>query len=155
MDQKKVLYGIGAGLALVLAAHVGGSYKVVHTQEAAKAKPRVTSTATPAHGIPKTVKVPSVKLPTKACGDDVTRNCFHDAARSGDGRGYSYWVDAVGWVTYLDPKKNDTAQRLAWGDDKKAAGWVAWGAYDGHQDCYAKVGDTTYIVCWDDFHTTS
>lgn len=37
----------------------------------------------------------------------------------------------------------------------KAEGRVPWGEYDGHRDCWALVGDTSYITCRDGFETTS
>ncbi|AOQ26964.1 hypothetical protein KGH01_gp73 [Streptomyces phage Lorelei] len=98
-----------------------------------------------------------VKLPTRACPDDDSEsiNCFWDAGRMGNGKGYSYWVDVNGKVTYLDPKLNDPVKRKAFVLAKKKAGWDYWGVVWGHRLCYAKVGDTSYIHCFDGFRETS
>ncbi|MFJ3974865.1 hypothetical protein [Streptomyces sp. NPDC090021] len=37
----------------------------------------------------------------------------------------------------------------------KAEGRVPWGEYDGHRDCWALIGDTSYITCRDGYKTTS
>ncbi|AGM12249.1 hypothetical protein ZEMLYA_74 [Streptomyces phage Zemlya] len=105
---------------------------------------------------PKAVAV-APKLPTTPCPDDdsESKNCFWDAGRQGNGAGYSYWVDKAGKVTYLDPKLNDPVKRKAFVLAKKKAGWDYWGVVWGHRLCYAKVGDTSYIHCFDGFRETS
>ncbi|MFD7976745.1 hypothetical protein [Streptomyces sp. NPDC059071] len=96
-------------------------------------------------------------LPTKPCPEEDTdsTNCFWDAAQRGNGEGHSYWVDAHGKVTYLDPKLNVEAERVAWDYEKQKAGWEDWGTVFGHRLCWAKVGDTSYIECFDRFRETS
>ncbi|AXQ61122.1 hypothetical protein SEA_HANK144_69 [Streptomyces phage Hank144] len=106
---------------------------------------------------PSTKVAPLGKLPTKKCSEDdsASRDCFWDAARQGNGKGYSYWVDKQGRVTYLDPKLNNETKRKLFALGKQAAGWEHWGAVWGHQLCYAKVGDTSLIKCYDGFRETS
>lgn len=58
-------------------------------------------------------------------------------------------------MTYLNPKLNDRAKRATWKKKNKAAGREFWGTYDGHQLCYAKVGDTSYVYCFDGYKTTT
>ncbi|MEU5403743.1 hypothetical protein ABZ348_31170 [Streptomyces sp. NPDC005963] len=100
---------------------------------------------------------PAAQLPTKPCSEDdqTSRSCYWDAARMGNGKGYSYVVDARGEVTYLNPKLNDRSARVSFATQKKAAGWEFWGAVWGHQLCWAKVGETSYIHCFDGFKETS
>ncbi|MFF3015847.1 hypothetical protein [Streptomyces sp. NPDC057939] len=100
---------------------------------------------------------PLPKLPTKACKDDDSSsvNCYWDAAKRGNGKGYSYYVTAKGQVVYLNPKLNDEAARTKFARAKKAAGWENWGEVFGHRLCWAKVGDTSYIQCFDGFRETS
>lgn len=97
------------------------------------------------------------KLPTRPCPDDDTesRNCYWDAAKRGNGKGYSYYVDARNKVTYLNPKLNNQAARNAFALSKKRAGWEYWGVVFGHRFCWAKVGNTSYIQCFDGFRETS
>ncbi|QPB09891.1 hypothetical protein KGG73_gp57 [Streptomyces phage Sentinel] len=100
--------------------------------------------------------MPVFHIPTRPCADDFDdRNCYWDAGKRGNGKGYSYYVDRVGSVTYLDPKLNDPAKRKAWKDTNKRAGREYWGTVWGHRLCYAKVGDTSYIYCFDGFRETS
>ncbi|WP_432006333.1 hypothetical protein [Streptomyces parvus] len=108
--------------------------------------------------LPAPVKsAPTLTLPSKPCSEDdsTSRNCYWDAAKRGNGKGYSYFVDRAGNVTYLNPKLNDRAKRAAWAKKNKAAGREFWGTYDGHQLCYAKVGDTSYVYCFDGYKTTT
>ncbi|MFF9095705.1 hypothetical protein ACF1AX_21570 [Streptomyces sp. NPDC014802] len=108
--------------------------------------------------LPPAVQVaPPSKLPTRPCSEDdsTSRNCFWDAARRGNGKGHSYWVDKQGRVTYLDPKLNSVAKRKVFALGRQAAGWEYWGVVWGHQLCYAKVGNTSYIRCFDGFKETS
>ncbi|KQX37012.1 hypothetical protein ASD97_09970 [Streptomyces sp. Root63] len=97
------------------------------------------------------------KLPTKACKDDDSNsvNCYWDAAKRGNGKGHSYYVTAKGQVVYLNPKLNNEAARTKFARAKKAAGWDYWGEVGGHRLCWAKVGDTSYIQCFDGFRETS
>ncbi|MGW0705110.1 hypothetical protein ACWD4G_03885 [Streptomyces sp. NPDC002643] len=37
----------------------------------------------------------------------------------------------------------------------KAEGRVFWGVIDGHRDCWALIGDTSYVTCRDGYKTTS
>jgi hypothetical protein len=95
-------------------------------------------------------------LPDRPCElEDDARNCFWDAGRRGNGRGYSYWVDRQGSVHFLDPRHNSTAARLEWQRHMVRSGWERWGELDGHQHCYVKYGDTSLIRCWDGYTTTS
>ncbi|MGW0861270.1 hypothetical protein [Streptomyces sp. NPDC002611] len=105
---------------------------------------------------PKTTQA-APSLPTRACPEDgiASRNCYWDAAKRGNGKGYSYFVDRGGKVTYLNPKLNDEAKRKAFATTKEKAGWEYWGVVFGHQFCWAKVGDTSYIECFDGFRETS
>ncbi|MFF7252423.1 hypothetical protein [Streptomyces microflavus] len=100
---------------------------------------------------------PLPKLPTKACKDDDSNsvNCYWDAAKRGNGKGYSYYVTAKGQVVYLNPKLNNEAARTKFARAKKSAGWENWGEVFGHRLCWAKVGDTSYIQCFDGFRETS
>ncbi|ANT41077.1 hypothetical protein BI024_gp73 [Streptomyces phage Nanodon] len=101
--------------------------------------------------------VKPVQLPTTPCPDDdsESKNCYWDAAQTGNGKGYSYWVDAKGHVTYLDPKLNNELKRKAFAKAKIKDGWEYWGVVFGHRMCWAKVGDTSYIHCFDGFRETS
>jgi hypothetical protein len=95
-------------------------------------------------------------LPTRPCADDSDdKNCYWDAAKRGNGKGYSYYVDRAGNVTYLNPKLNDPAKRVAWVKTNKAAHREYWGTVWGHRLCWAKVGDTSYIYCFDGHRETS
>jgi hypothetical protein len=95
-------------------------------------------------------------LPTRPCADDSDdKNCYWDAAKRGNGKGYSYYVDRSGKVTYLNPKLNDPAKREAWVKANKAAHREYWGTVWGHRLCWAKVGDTSYIYCFDGHRETS
>lgn len=115
----------------------------------AQAKPKGPAVQAPWH--------PTPKLPTRACPeeDSASRNCYWDAAKRGNGKGHSYFVDRLGKVTYLNPKLNDQAARNAFALKKKRAGWESWGTYDGHRLCFALVDDTTLIQCFDGYKTTS
>ncbi|MFF3249705.1 hypothetical protein ACFYWP_01525 [Actinacidiphila glaucinigra] len=106
---------------------------------------------------PKTKYVPVFRLPTKPCSEDeqTSRDCYWDAAKRGNGKGFSYWVDKSGHVTYLNPRLNNERNRAEFANRKRAAGWQFWGNVWGHQLCYAKVGDTSYIECFDGFKETS
>lgn len=100
---------------------------------------------------------PLPKLPTRPCSDDntITHSCYWDAAKMGNGKGYSYIVDARGNVIYLNPKLNKQDARLKFNATQSRAGKEHWGTVDGHRFCWAKVGDTSYIQCFDGYKTTS
>ncbi|MFH8414384.1 hypothetical protein [Streptomyces collinus] len=118
----------------------------------ASASERPTKTTLPTV----TKYVPVFSLPTRPCRDDSDdRNCFWDAAKRGNGKGYSYYVDRAGNVTYLDPKLNDPAKRKAWTAENEKAKRTYWGTVWGHRLCWAKTGDTTYIFCFDGHKETS
>ncbi|MEU9126604.1 hypothetical protein AB0D08_00570 [Kitasatospora sp. NPDC048540] len=110
-----------------------------------------TQPAIPSERDPLVVKTPIVGLPTRACDYEDDRNCFWDAGQRDLGKGYSYWVDRNGTVTYLDPQLNDAGARLKWQADKKKAGWERYGAVGGHQNCYALA---SAVECWDGFRST-
>ncbi|AKY03605.1 hypothetical protein SEA_IZZY_73 [Streptomyces phage Izzy] len=133
------------GVGFLIAALAGA---VIDSNETAKAAPQPVK--------PK-VSYVAPKLPTKPCPDDdsESKDCYWDAAQQGNGKGYSYWVDRNGKVTYLNPKLNDPIKRKAFVLAKKKAGWDYWGVVWGHRLCYAKVGDTSYIHCFDGFRETS
>ncbi|WJN63398.1 hypothetical protein [Streptomyces phage phiScoe55] len=101
------------------------------------------------------VKVPSGDLPTRPCSAEGGRDCFWDGGKQLDGKSPSYWVDRNGQVVYLNGKWNDTAKRKTWEAAQKKAGREDWGTIDGHRFCYAKIGDTSYVTCWDGYKTTS
>jgi hypothetical protein len=107
--------------------------------------------------LPAKVKyVPVFHIPSKPCaedGDDT--NCHWDAAKRGNGKGYSYYVDRAGNVTYLNPKLNDPAKRQAWAKKNKAAHREYWGTVFGHRLCWARVGNTSYVYCFDGYRETS
>ncbi|AUG87254.1 hypothetical protein KGG77_gp14 [Streptomyces phage Omar] len=96
-------------------------------------------------------------LPTRPCSEDntVVRDCYWDAAQRGNGKGYSYYITRSGSVVYLNPKLNDETARLKFNQAQAKAGKEHWGTVDGHQFCWAKVGDTSYITCFDGYKTTT
>jgi hypothetical protein len=101
--------------------------------------------------------VPVFHLPTRPCSEDntVIRDCYWDGGKQGNGKAYSYYIDRGGRVIYLNPKLNDQAARLKFNQAQHDAGKEHWGTYDGHQFCWAKVGDTSYITCFDGYKTTT
>ncbi|AKY03823.1 hypothetical protein AVT29_gp68 [Streptomyces phage Amela] len=101
------------------------------------------------------VKVPSGDLPTRPCSAEGGRDCYWDGGKQLNGKSPSYWVDRNGQVVYLNGKWNDTAKRKTWEAAQRKAGRENWGTIEGHRYCYAEVGDTSYITCWDGFKTTS
>ncbi|MDX3525102.1 hypothetical protein P1P75_01215 [Streptomyces sp. ID05-39B] len=104
----------------------------------------------------KVTQAPALRLPTRPCADDSDDvNCYWDAAKRGNGKGYSYYVDRAGNVTYLNPKLNDPAKRKAWKAANEKAKREYWGTVWGHRLCWAKVGDTSYVFCFDGFKETS
>ncbi|MEU0344212.1 hypothetical protein ABZ092_36025 [Streptomyces bobili] len=133
---------------LIVASLVAVLLGVQLSNSPASASPAVKPTAA------KYAATPS--LPTRPCADDSDdRNCYWDAAKRGNGKGYSYIVDRAGNVTYLNPKLNDKKKRAAWKRTNQAAKREYWGTVWGHRLCYAKVGNTSYIYCFDGFRETS
>ncbi|MCS0601125.1 hypothetical protein NX794_07755 [Streptomyces sp. LP11] len=98
-----------------------------------------------------------LKLPTRPCSEDntVITSCYWDAAKMGNGKGYSYVIDARGRVVYLNPRLNSIARRVAFNEKQARAGRELWGTYNGHQFCWAKVGDTSYVECFDGYKETT
>jgi len=139
--MKKLAKTIAVGVTALLA------YSLTSTPLASETGPvqvQTVASATPA-------------WPTKPCRDDDSnsRDCFWDAGKRGNGKGHSYWVDKAGNVTYLDPKLNSPLKRKAWERKNKALKREYWGEVFGHRLCWAKVGDTSYIYCFDGFKETS
>lgn len=89
-----------------------------------------------------------VLIPTTPCKFEDSTNCFWDAGTQGNGHGHSFWTDRDGHVSYLDP-------RFGFAVAMRDSGWRFWGVYDGHHLCFAKVGDTMLIRCYDGYRTTS
>ncbi|MFJ7414665.1 hypothetical protein ACIQWZ_28275 [Streptomyces sp. NPDC098077] len=120
-------------------------------------KPSTTITTGSVDSVLASTAAPLLKLPTRPCSDDnaITRSCYWDAAKMGNGKGHSYVVDAQGNVIYLNPKLNQQDARLKFNDVQSRAGKEHWGTVDGHRFCWAKVGDTSYIQCFDGYKTTS
>ncbi|AFU62045.1 hypothetical protein phiHau3_67 [Streptomyces phage phiHau3] len=144
--KTTVVIALGAGLVLGAATPISEPAPVA--QSFTLADPQISYVG--ASWVPP-------KLPTRACSLDnqVTRSCYYDAAKRGNGKGYSYTRDAHGKVTYLNPKLNNQAARAKWDAGKQAAGWEDWGTVDGHALCWAKVGDTSRVACFDGYRTTS
>ncbi|MCX5236210.1 hypothetical protein OG824_13465 [Streptomyces prunicolor] len=101
--------------------------------------------------------IPAFSVPKAPCSEDdaTSRNCYWDAAKRGNGKGYSYVVDVRGNVIYLNPKLNDHAARQKFNAAQREAGKEWWGTVDGHRFCWAKIGDTSYVTCFDGYKTTS
>ncbi|MGW7434697.1 hypothetical protein [Streptomyces sp. NPDC054849] len=139
------LFAFAAGITVDLAAA-----HLAESAPSASSTDQITLTSS-------SVRPPSPKLPTRPCPEDdgTAKNCYWDAAQLGNGKGHSYIVDARGKLIYLDPKLNNPSARLKFARQKQAAGWEFWGAVWGHQLCWAKVGDTSYIHCFDGFRETS
>jgi len=98
----------------------------------------------------------SPTLPTRPCADDYDdRNCFWDAGRRGNRKGYSYWVDRKGNVIYLNPKLNNAKKRAAWKAKNRKLKREYWGTYWGHRLCWAKVGNTSRVYCFDGYTETT
>ncbi|WJN63478.1 hypothetical protein [Streptomyces phage phiScoe56] len=130
-------YGIGSG-------NLDVESKANHT-------PAVTvQTVADSKPEPIVIKVPVPDLPTKPCSDDGGRSCYWDVKNQP-----AYWVDRNDRVTYLQPKLNDQTKRRLWEAGQRKSGAEDWGTVDGHRFCWAHVGDTSYIKCWDGYKTTS
>ncbi|QNE75299.1 hypothetical protein F0344_12345 [Streptomyces finlayi] len=144
-------------IAVIIAAAASLVVASLASTLAESPKPTTSITAGPAEVVLASTAAPLSKLPTKACKDDDSSsvNCYWDAAKRGNGKGYSYYVTAKGQVVYLNPKLNNEAARTKFARAKKAAGWENWGEVFGHRLCWAKVGDTSYIQCFDGFRETS
>ncbi|QAX95520.1 hypothetical protein SEA_BARTHOLOMEWSD_71 [Streptomyces phage BartholomewSD] len=137
--------------SLLFAPLLAGLLVLVTPHSLASASP---ATPEPVAYSAKLDRAPS--LPTRPCADDSDdRNCFWDAGQRGNRKGYSYWVDRAGKVTYLNPKLNDPKKRAAWKAKNRALKREYWGTVWGHRLCWAKVGDTSYIYCFDGFRETS
>jgi hypothetical protein len=132
-----VAFGIGRTQSFEAGAH----------PEPVKVETVASKTTLPA---PIAVKVPIPDLPTKPCSDDGGRSCYWDVKNQP-----AYWVDRNDRVTYLQPKLNDQTKRRLWEAGQRKAGAEDWGTIDGHRFCWAHVGDTSYIKCWDGYKTTS
>ncbi|WJN63322.1 hypothetical protein [Streptomyces phage phiScoe54] len=140
-------------------AGFGVSQNLHHAEAAPGVKVETVATSTPTT-LPAKIKyvkveVPISKLPTKPCASDGGWDCYWDAAHAEVRGGYSYWVDKNHRVTYLVPRLNDVAKRKAWENTQRKAGREFWDTYDGHRFCWAKVGDTSYVYCWDGYKTTT
>ncbi|APC43311.1 hypothetical protein Joe_71 [Streptomyces phage Joe] len=136
--------------ALVIA---GVAFGFGAQQNQADAKPADTvavETVSAAKPEPIAIKVPIPDLPTKPCSDDGGRSCYWDVKNQP-----AYWVDRNDRVTYLQPKLNDQTKRRLWEAGQRKAGAEDWGTVDGHRFCWAHVGNTSYIKCWDGYKTTS
>ncbi|QEQ94104.1 hypothetical protein SEA_SAFTANT_72 [Streptomyces phage Saftant] len=129
-------WGLGNGKVEVNAAP---DKPVVSVENVSSAKPE-----------PIAIKVPVPDLPTKPCSDDGGRNCYWDVKNQP-----AYWVDRNDRVTYLQPKLNDSTKRRLWEAGQKKKGAESWGTVDGHRFCWARIGDTSYVTCWDGYKTTS
>ncbi|WJN62769.1 hypothetical protein [Streptomyces phage phiScoe15] len=138
---------------LILAVGFG----IGQTQRPADAKPQdavTVQTVASAKPQPIAVKVPVPDLPTRECTPDGGRNCYWDGGEI-KGKQPSYWVDRNGRVTYLQPKLNDQTKRRLWEASQRKKGAEEWGTVDGHRFCWAVIGDTSYVKCWDGYKTTS
>ncbi|MEU0739230.1 hypothetical protein [Streptomyces sp. NPDC006134] len=48
-----------------------------------------------------------------------------------------------------------TPPAVSFEDEQRQAGREFWGDLDGHKDCWAQVGDTSYVECRDGYLTSS
>jgi hypothetical protein len=62
-------------------------------------------------------------------------------------------VGAYELPTTAKPKPAPSAPTFA--ERMKAEGREFWGEVDGHRDCWARIGDTSYVLCRDGYRTTS
>ncbi|WJN63246.1 hypothetical protein [Streptomyces phage phiScoe45] len=126
------------------------------TVESKNDKPAVTvqTVASTPKPEPIAIKVPVPDLPTKECTPDGGRGCWWDGGEL-KGKQPGYWVDRNGVVTYLNPKLNDTTKRRLWEAKQRKKDAESWGTVDGHRFCWAVIGDTSYVTCWDGYKTTS
>lgn len=99
---------------------------------------------------------PSSATPTNtpradvACEQEDSTACLWDAATRGNGLGTPVYSDAAGRQFFLAPEP------AAFADLKRAEGWTRWDRpVDGHRNCWAIVGPTTFFHCRDGFATTS
>ncbi|WTX63617.1 hypothetical protein OG923_12515 [Streptomyces halstedii] len=144
-------------IALIIAAAASLIIAPLATPLSEASKPATSVSAKPTEVVLASTAAPLPKLPTRPCSDDntITHSCYWDAAKMGNGKGYSYIVDARGNVIYLNPKLNKQDARLKFNATQSRAGKEHWGTVDGHRFCWAKVGDTSYIQCFDGYKTTS
>ncbi|MGC4928053.1 hypothetical protein [Streptomyces sp. DT117] len=49
----------------------------------------------------------------------------------------------------------DSPPSLSFEDEQREAGREFWGVVDGHKDCWAEIGDTSYVECRDGYLTSS
>ncbi|WJN62853.1 hypothetical protein [Streptomyces phage phiScoe2] len=126
---------------------IGRAQVPADAKPADSVKVETVSSASPE---PIAIKVPVPALPTKPCSDDGGRNCYWDVKNQP-----AYWVDRNDRVTYLQPKLNDSTKRRLWEAGEKKKGAESWGTVDGHRFCWARIGDTSYVKCWDGYKTTS
>jgi hypothetical protein len=105
-----------------------------------------------------------VRIPETPCKtEDGPPPCFWDAGRRGPhGRGYSFWLNKHGRVTYLDPR----APREPYGgcDEQsqpgnrplpECTGWRPFRDVEGHSGCQIWVGPTSLVMCEDGWWTQS
>ncbi|WJN62690.1 hypothetical protein [Streptomyces phage phiScoe10] len=143
----------GKIVSAFLIAAVG--FGIGQTQRPAEAQPTVkVEPVAAAKPEPIAVKVPVPELPTKECTPDGGRDCWWEGGEL-KGKQPSYWVDRNGRVTYLQPKLNDQTKRRLWEAKQRKAGAEDWGTIDGHRFCWAVIGDTSYVTCWDGYKTSS
>ncbi|WJN63165.1 hypothetical protein [Streptomyces phage phiScoe44] len=154
--RTKILSVLAFG-ALAFGAGTHNAQTAAAPAPAVKVETVASAKPTPLPAVTKyiEVKVPTGELPTNPCSDEGGRNCYWDGGKELNGKSPSYWVDRNGVVTYLNPKWNDTVKRLTWEAGQRKAGHEKWGTVEGHRDCWAKIGDTSYVYCWDGYRTTS
>ncbi|USH44984.1 hypothetical protein SEA_GREENWEASEL_67 [Streptomyces phage GreenWeasel] len=140
--RTTVVIALGAGLVVGAATPISEQAPVAQSFTLADTK---LSTVNP-DLLPET-------LPTRECSLDsqIVTSCYFDPS----GEAPAYIRDEYGKVLFLDPALNDWAERADWDAVKQAAGWEDWGTVDGHPLCWAKVGDTSYVECFDGYETTS
>lgn len=65
-------------------------------------------------------------------------------------------ADYAGAYHLPEPVKPKPAHPAATFDERmKAERREFWGEVDGHRDCWARIGDTSYVLCRDGYRTTS
>ncbi|MFI1655642.1 hypothetical protein ACH4ZU_12145 [Streptomyces sp. NPDC020472] len=65
------------------------------------------------------------------------------------------FADQVGAYHLPKAAEPKRAHVLTFRERMKAEGRVFWGVIDGHRDCWAQIGDTSYVTCRDGYKTTS
>lgn len=142
---------VSAFLILAVGFGIGQTQRPAEAQPEVKVESVASRTPLPS---PIAVKVPVPDLPTRECTPDGGRNCYWDGGEL-KGKSPSYWVDRNGRVTYLRPALNDQTKRRLWEAKQRKVGAEEWGTVDGHRFCWAVIGDTSYVTCWDGYKTTS